>query len=177
MPKAVLQSPRTAVELFKLLPEGVYCQVINNTIYMSPSPTFQHQDVIFEISMQIRSYINKKKMGKCIGAPLDVFLDANNAFQPDIIFLSNQNLALVKRDGKIHGAPDFVVEVLSPGNENDDRIKKKKVYESCGVKEYFIVEPSSKQVITYYLKGKKFEEQKAAKAKIVSALLKKTFKF
>jgi Uma2 family endonuclease len=175
------QSPvhklRTAVDVFKLLPEGVHCQVINNIIYMSPSPTFQHQDTVFEIGLQIRALVNKQSLGKCIGSPIDVYLNKNNVFQPDIIYLATKNLSLVKKDGKIHGAPDIVIEVLSPGNENDDRVKKRKVYESCGVKEYFIVDPRTKEVIGCYLQKKKFVEDKKIKALIVSKLLKKTFRF
>jgi Uma2 family endonuclease len=147
--------PKTAVEIFKMLPEGVYCQVIDNAIYMSPSRTFNHQDVILEIGVQMRLFTTKNSLGTCIVSPIDVYLNKNNAFQPDIVYLSKQNLSLVKKDGKIHGAPDIVIEVLSPGNENDDKVKKRKVYESCGVKEYFIVDPKSIEVISCYGKNKK----------------------
>lgn len=172
-----LNTPKTAVEVFKLLPEGVNCQVIDNTIYISPSPTFQHQDIVFEIGAQIRTYVNKKKLGKCIGSPIDVFMDKNNAFQPDIIFLSTANLSLVKKDGKVHGAPDIVIEVLSKGNENDDKVRKKIVYERCGVKEYFIVNPPNKEVIAYYQSKNGFEQALDKKGKIISHLLKRTFRF
>jgi len=175
--KSIIHSPRTAVEVFKLLPEGVYCQVIDNVIYMSPSPTFDHQDIVLKIAAQIYAFNRIKKLGKCVASPIDVFMDDNNAFQPDIIFLSNNNLSLVGQDGKVHGAPDIVVEVLFPGNANDDKVKKKKVYEACGVKEYFIVQPSSKEVISYYLVKEKFEQADKAKGKIISKFLKKVFRF
>ena len=71
----------------------------------------------------------------------------------------------------------MVVEVLSAGNANDDKIKKRKVYESSGVKEYFIVHPSSKEVISYYLIGDKFEQGSKRKGQINSKLLKKVFRF
>ncbi|WP_276503122.1 Uma2 family endonuclease [Terrimonas pollutisoli] len=177
MIKNPLHPPRTAVEVFKMLPEGVNCQVIENVLYMSPAPSFNHQDVVSEILTQIRLATNKSKTGKCVASPIDVFLDDENAYQPDIVFISSARLSIIKEDGKIYGVPELIVEVLSKGNQDHDLVKKKAVYERCGVKEYFIVEPSSKQVITYYLKRKKFEEQKAVNAKIVSALLKKTFKF
>ena len=74
----------------------------------------------------------------------------------------------------MHDAPDLVVEVLSAGN---DKVHKRKVYESCGVKEYFIVHPYTKEVITYYLVKDKFEQPAKASGKIVSKLLKKTFRF
>lgn len=178
MIKSRLQTPpRTAVEVFKLLPEGVHCQVIDNTIYMSPSPVFEHQDIVFEIATQIRTFAFNHSLGKCIGSPIDVYLNGDNAFQPDIVYLSKKNLYLIKKDGKIHGAPDIVIEVLSPGNEIDDKVKKRKVYELCGVKEYFIVDPKSKEVISCYGKNKKFTEGKKVKSQILSKLLKTTFPF
>ena len=175
MLKSASHIPRTAVEVFEMLPEGVNCQVIENVIYMSPAPNFEHQDICDELTSKIRSFIKKTNLGKCVSSPIDVFLDNKNAFQPDIIFIAAKNLSVIQ-DGRVRGIPDLIVEVLSPGTEDHDKVKKRKVYERCGVKEYFIVDPFTKQVITYYLKGKKFEEQKAVKAKIVSVLLKKTFK-
>ena len=177
MGKILTNRPKSAVEVFKLLPEGIFCQVIDNVIYMSPAPTFEHQNIVAEIITLIRLYVRKMNLGKCVSLPIDVFLNKNNAFQPDIIFLSTKNLSLIGKDGKIHGAPDIVIELLSTSNENDDRVKKKNVYESCGVKEYFIVEPSVKNVISYYLVDRKFEPAPQQKGKIASRLLKKTFKF
>lgn len=144
---------------------------------MSPAPSFLHQDVIAEITMQIRLFTKKQKLGTCLGAPVDVFLDKYNAFQPDILFISNQNMDLIGKDGRVHGAPDLVVEVLSRSNANEDRVKKRIVYERCGVKEYFIVAPETKEVISYYHTGKKYEKGAAQKGKIVSRMLKRTFKF
>lgn len=177
MKKGLLHRPETAVDVFKLLPEGVFCQVINNVIIMSPAPSYTHQKVIMRISAQIHIYVESKGFGECITAPIDVFLNEHNAYQPDIIYISNENREIIGDDGKIHGAPDLVVEVLSPGNANDDKVKKKDVYEKCGVKEYFIVDPNTKETISYYLKGKKFEKAAIQSGKIISRLLKKQFKF
>lgn len=173
----MLKIPRTALELFNIIPQGVRCQLIGGAIYISPSVTFQHQEIVWNIQSGIYNYIKSFRLGKSVTGPIDVILDEKNAFQPDIIFISNANLGIVKDDGKVHGAPDLVVEVLSPGNANDDKIRKRKVYESSGVKEYFIVQPGSKEVITYYLVKDKFEQSAKSKAKIVSKLLKKTFRF
>lgn len=177
MAKPDLFRPETAVEVFKMLPEGVACQVIDNVIYMSPSPTFEHQDIISDINYAFKDFLKTRKTGKCVMAPIDVFLDSRNAFQPDLIYLSNDNLKLIGEDGKIHGAPDIVVEVLSKGNQNADKHKKKNAYERNGVDEYFIVEPRTRLVLAYYLINGKYEQQPDAKGKIVSRKLKKTFKF
>ena len=177
MKKALLRRPETAVDVFKLLPEGVYCQVINNVIYMSPAPHFEHQVIISNIHFAIMLFLKKKNIGICVAGPVDVYLDKYNAYQPDILFISKQNLSIIENDGRVHGTPDLVVEVLSPSNADDDKIKKKKIYEKCGVKEYFIVSPSTREVIHYYLKEGSFEKGAVQKGKIISRMLKKTFTF
>lgn len=168
--------PRTAMEVFEMLPEGTLCQVIDNIIYMSPAPTFEHQEIVAEIHFQILGFVKKENLGKCVQAPLDVFLDDNNAFQPDIVFISNPNLTIVK-EGKVRGAPDMVVEVLSQGTKDKDLGKKKMAYERNGVKEYFVVEQKTKEVYSFYLKNNKYETSPKIKSKIISKLLKKTFRF
>ncbi len=168
--------PRTAVELFELLPEGLLCEVIENTLFMSPTPSFHHQEISGELYVAIFNELKKTKGGKCVAAPMDVFLDTANAYQPDILFISKQNLGIIK-DGKIRGTPDLIIEILSPGSIKHDKITKRKVYERNGVKEYFIVTPITKEVITYYLKNNKFVIQESKKGKLKSLLLKKTFSF
>ncbi len=122
-------------------------------------------------------FAEHENIGDCVASPVDVFLNDNNAYQPDIIFLLSENLSIIKKDGKVHGTPDLIVEVLSSKNEDHDKVKKRSVYEACGVKEYFIVEPGSKEVTPLYLGNKKYNEGPKVKGKIVSKLLKKTFKF
>ena len=168
--------PRTAVELYELLPEGLLCEVIENTIYMSPAPDFFHQKLSGELYSSILNQIKKINAGECVAAPMDVFFDASNAYQPDILFIAKENLGIIK-DGKIRGTPDMIIEILSPGSVKNDKITKRNVYERNGVKEYFIVDPKTKEVITYYLKNNKFEKQAGKKGKVKSHLLKKTFSF
>ncbi|MCY7310163.1 MAG: hypothetical protein LH619_05235, partial [Chitinophagaceae bacterium] len=80
MRKALLRRPETAVDVFKLLPEGVLCQVIDNTIYMSPAPSFEHQKVIAKIMFGILGFLDKNPVGECVASPVDVFLDQYNAY-------------------------------------------------------------------------------------------------
>ena len=168
--------PRTAMEVFEMLPEGTLCQVIDNIIYMSPSPTLEHQHIVSIIQNGIFNYITEKKLGICVQAPLDIYLDDKNVFQPDIIFISNANLTIIK-EGKVRGAPDIAVEVLSHGTEDKDLGKKKMGYERNGVKEYFVVKQKTGEVYSFYLKNNKYEAQPKVKGKIISKLLKKIFRF
>lgn len=171
-----MQKPKTLVDVYRLLPEGTPIQVIQNQFYMSPSPTFDHFSIAREIFVQLYSHVTENNLGEAIYAPVDVYLGDKNAVQPDVFFISNVNKQYIRKDG-IYGAPDLIVEVLSPSNRNADLIKKKTVYEQFGVKEYFIVEPSDKTVLSFYLKDGSYTEPKKQKSKFTSKLLGKTFSF
>jgi Uma2 family endonuclease len=168
--------PRSGMEVYMMLPEGTLAELINDTIYMSPTPNFNHQDTAGELYTQIRQWSKEKKMGVCVIAPMDVFFSSKNALQPDILFILNANIDIIQ-DGKVHGSPDLIIEILSPGNKKHDTEVKKAIYEKFAVKEYFVVDPETKETITWYLMNGKFIKQQSAKAKIKSKLLKKTFSF
>lgn len=93
-------------------------------------------------------------------SPLDVFLDeTNNAVQPDIIVVLNQNKRInIDDDGHIHGVPDMIVEVLSPGNKDHDLIRKKDLYERFGVKEYWAVDPETRLALGYMLEKNLYKQ-------------------
>jgi Uma2 family endonuclease len=101
----------------------------------------------------------------------DVHFSKQNIFQPDIIFIANDNLKLIEPKG-FTGVPDLVIEILSPGTAQKDLGEKKNVYEQYGVKEYYAVDPESKIVRSFILKDKSFAEQPKAIAVIHSPLLK-----
>ncbi|MBX9784478.1 MAG: Uma2 family endonuclease [Chitinophagaceae bacterium] len=166
--------PRSGMEVYMLLPEGTLAELINDTIYMSPTPNYYHQSVSLKIASEINFYVQGNNLGECVTAPMDVFFDDRNALQPDILFISKENLSIVNK-GKIKGSPDLIIEVLSPGNKKHDTERKKAIYEKFGIKEYFIVDPETKETITWYLIDGKFIKQQSTKIK--SKLLKKTFTF
>jgi Uma2 family endonuclease len=168
--------PRTAVELFEILPEGLLCQVINNTLYMTPAPNVQHQIVCRNIMIGFSRLSNINTLGEYLAAPIDVYLDDRNVFQPDIIFIAKENLGIIKKN-RIKGVPDLVVEILSPGNSRHDTVTKKAVYERAGVKEYFIVDPVTRNITAFFLKQQKFVKQAPGKGKLVSKLLGGRFEF
>ena len=172
----LMQKPKTLVDVYRLLPEGTPIQVIQNQFYMSPSPRFDHFSVSREIFRNLDTYVTQNDLGEVIYAPVDVYLGNSNAVQPDVFFISNDNKHFIKEDG-VYGAPDLIIEVLSPSNRNTDLTKKKAVYEQFGVIEYFIVDPADKSVLSYYLKDGKYADPKKQKAKFTSKQLGKTFSF
>src|SRR5574337_107390 len=126
MEETIIHPPRTLMEVFKMLPEGTQAELINNRLYMSPSPIGKHQRILRTLFRSIDTFSSKGKLGEVFFAPFDVFLDeTENAVQPDLIFIASANLHIVDDDGVIHGVPDLLIEVLSPGNSDHDTIIKK----------------------------------------------------
>jgi Uma2 family endonuclease len=162
------------VDVYRLLPEGTPIQVIENQFYMSPAPNVPHFRIVDSLSDKLRKIVKENGLGEVFFAPVDVFLGDANAVQPDVFYISHENAGMIHKEA-IFGAPDLIIEVLSPENQNADLVKKKAIYEEFGVKEYFIVDPSDKDVIkdviTYYLEGQKFIEQTSQKGKLKSKLL------
>lgn len=167
--------PKTAMEVYEMLPEGTLAEVINNVLYMSPAPNFEHQRLLGRLYTFMNVFITENDLGVCVFSPIDVYLGDRNAVQPDIIFIARERLSIVQ-NGKVKGTPDLVVEALS-GNKKHDLQLKKNLYEAYGVQEYFIVNPANNEVITYYLVDNKFVLQESKNGKIKSKVLQKTISF
>ncbi len=171
-----LRPPKTILEVWKSLPEGTLCQIINNNLFMSPAPLNVHQVVLNIINNRLFNFLEKNPVGEARIAPFDVHFSKQNIFQPDLIFILNENLKLIKARG-LFGVPDMVVEVLSPGTADKDKGEKKAIYEQYGVKELFLVEPETKTVSAFILQENKFATGKVTTGFFKSQLLKTTIKF
>jgi Uma2 family endonuclease len=139
------------VQDFMDIPEGPpYYQLIEGDLFMMPPPGAFHQDIAGNIFSLIREYLRKNAVGKVAIAPYGVFLNDVNAFLPDVFFVSKAKLKQFSKRG-FEGAPDLVVEVLSPGTARFDKTSKKTVYARSGVLEYWLVDPSAEEVQIFYL--------------------------
>jgi len=176
MVSTLIHPPKTIREVWESLPEGTLCQLINDKLVMSPAPIDIHQVILNKINIDISIYLRKNSIGEIRIAPYDVHFSKENILQPDILFLKNENIYKIKSRG-LFGAPDLVIEILSPATSHLDFDDKKAIYEKYGVLEYFIVKPNSKSVTSFLLKNKEYVEQKIAKGTIKSALLKAEIKF
>jgi Uma2 family endonuclease len=143
--------PLLTVEDYRELPEtGPRYQLIEGDLYMAPAPKRYHQDISFNLEFILRQYIEKHRIGRVYHAPFDVYLDEHNVFQPDIVFVSNARLSILT-DAGAEGAPDLVVEILSPKTAKLDRISKHRVYVRSGVQELWIIDPEQKRIEIYLL--------------------------
>lgn len=138
------------LEEYEAFPENERAEVFDGIIYDMASPSQLHQMILTELLVAIRNYI-KEKHGKCsvFPAPFDVKLDESplTIVQPDIMIVCDND----KLDGKrCNGAPDFIIEIVSPGNPEDDYVRKLYYYQKYGVREYWIVDPKRKSVSVNY---------------------------
>ncbi len=160
-----------------MLPEGTLAELIDGSIYMSPSPTTAHQRIIGNLHFELRRHLIGKGIGEIMLSPYDVFLDeVANAVQPDLIVVLSGNSEIIRPDA-IHGVPDFLVEVLSPGNPDHDLVRKKELYRKFGVKEYWIIDPEMNEAVGHFLDNGQYREVHKFTGEIRSRLLGQSFSF
>ena len=150
MPAIQPQMETITLEQYEALPEEKRAEVFDGVVYDMASPSQIHQTISMELSNIIYNYIKSKK-GSCqlFSAPFDVKLSDKplTIVQPDIMVICDKN----KLDGKrCNGAPDFIIEIVSPSNPEDDYIRKLYYYRNYGVREYWIVDPRRKTITVNY---------------------------
>jgi Uma2 family endonuclease len=128
-------------------PDSGNYELHQGKIIHMPSPLFYHQDILTQLILLLGSFVKKNQLGKVVVAPMDVILTPNDIVQPDILFISNERLHII--DGQVKGAPDLVVEILSEGNTAKEMSYKKHIFESTGVKEYWLINPMKKTLTQY----------------------------
>lgn len=155
---------------FEKMPIGPpYYELINNRMVLEPSPEIQHQRSSLSLVKKLDDFVEAHALGLVLEAPMDVELDEDNVFQPDILFISNDRFDIIKDGRKIKGAPDLVIEILS-SNKKYDQEEKKYVYELHNVLEFWLVDVKKKQVEVYENVHKEFVLlQKAYPGDIISS--------
>ena len=148
--------PKLTYEQFRELPDdGKRYELIHGEVHLTPSPTTKHQFVLINLSMSLSAYVSKHQKGEVAFAPLDVRLGPGTALQPDLIFVSNSRAGIIL-ENYINGAPDLVVEILSPSTAAHDRATKLVLYGEAGVSEVWLIDPLAKTVEVLKLQGKKY---------------------
>lgn len=128
---------------YEALPDEPRCELILGRFYLSPSPSPYHQTVV-ALLWQHLDQLAKRSGGLAFLAPLDVYLADHSVVQPDVIYVSPARRTIVGR--RVDGAPDLMVEVLSPGTARRDRGEKLGLYADAGVREYWIVDAQERQI-------------------------------
>ena len=140
------------------LPEGERAELIDGQIYFMAPPTTNHQRILNFLNTEINLFIRKNN-GECevFPAPFAVFLNDNekNYVEPDISVICDKNKIT---DKGCQGAPDWVIEIVSPSTKQMDYYKKLFKYRTAGVREYWVVDPDRKLVTVYNFERDTMEE-------------------
>ncbi len=148
--------PKLSYEQFRQLPDdGRRYELIHGEVHLTPAPNTKHQYVVHNLDISLSLYLQKNKLGEVWEAPLDVRLGEDTALQPDLIFVSNSRAGIIQENW-IEGAPDLVVEVLSPSTVAHDRTTKLGIYAAAGVPEFWLIDSQVKTVEVLKLQGKKY---------------------
>lgn len=141
----------TSSDLEALPDDGKRYEIIDGELFVSKQPHFYHQHTCGQLFSLLKSWSDRTRLGQSIFAPGLIFADDDDVV-PDVAWLSNSRLArALGEDGKLHSAPDLVVEVLSRGSANRrrDREAKLNLYSRRGVLEYWIVDWVNRNIDVY----------------------------
>ena len=146
------QGKWTYEDYLRLPDDGMIYEIIKGELHMSPAPEPIHQEDKGNLFAFFWNFSRQHDVGRPYDAPIDVILPGlTSPVQPDVLFIVKERLHIVKK-GRIEGAPDIMVEVLSPWNWYRDRSEKFSVYAEAGVREYWIVDPKMRAIELFVLR-------------------------
>ena len=128
-----------------LLPEDKRYELIDGDLYMAPAPLIRHQVILRTLLSLLWPFVRDNDLGQVYSSPGDVIFSDEDVLQPDILFITAGREGIVT-ERPCEGAPDLVVEILSPSTGQRDRELKRKVYANYGVKEYWLVDPETDSI-------------------------------
>ena len=136
-------------------------ELLDGDLIMVPAPNLKHQKVQRRLGQRLSQFIEEHDLGEFFYAPCDVFLSDSNVVQPDLLFVSREHEHLLSDGEKVRGAPDLVVEILSPSTADKDRGStadkdrgsKRELYGRHGVAEYWLVDPIAETVSIHRQRG------------------------
>ena len=120
-------------------------ELIDGVLYMSPPPIPDHQGFLFVLTLALGNFVVERGTGRIYFSPIGVVLSDDDVLQPDLIFIATERLNIITGN-YVQGAPDLVVEVLSPSTARRDRTVKREIYETSGVREYWLVDTRNRSI-------------------------------
>jgi Uma2 family endonuclease len=142
--------PITIVEFCELLGAETSAELIHGVIYMTPPPSDPHEDLQGWLFFLIKGFVDGYKLGKVRGSRSGVRISATSLREPDILFFSNSSLDRMNVSG-IHGAPDFIVEIVDSNDARRDAVTKQDQYGESGVQELWVIDLPRKELRHFVL--------------------------
>lgn len=150
--------------------EGDRHELIDGEIYVTPSPIPPHQSLLTEVGVLINDVARPGNLGRVYYAPIDVKPTPDAWVVPDLCFVARERLSIVGPSA-IDGAPDLIVEILSPSTRGRDLAQKRALYERIGVREYWLLDPRDRTVTALVLRGGRYEALPLVGGRIRSEVL------
>ena len=145
----IIRPAMTYADLAHMPDDGKRYELLEGVLTVSPSPNRKHQWVVWNLVIFF-TQVKAARYGEAYVAPFDVILDTHNVVQPDVLFIRTDRLSIVT-ENNVQGAPDLVVEVLSPATRDRDLTAKAHLYAQFGITEYWIVDPDAETLAVYQL--------------------------
>lgn len=153
---SVTQRTYTYDDLADTPEDGQRYEIIDGELFVSPSPVLDHQRVVGRLYRWLADLVDAQQLGEVFIGPTDVFFSERNVVVPDVLFVAAKRSDILHRR-YVAGAPDLVIEVLSPKTRRIDLGRKKALYAAFGVAEYWIVDPSARTVAIWSLVDGEYE--------------------
>lgn len=141
------------VEEYMQLDDDRRYELLHGELLVTPAPASIHQHFITQFGAEIAIHVRNHNLGRTFQAPFDVVLAEDTVVQPDLTFVAADRVDEILEERGAYGAPDLVVEVLSPSTERRDRIGKRRIYANQGVEWLVFADPPSRVVEAFHLEA------------------------
>ncbi|HYU17771.1 MAG TPA: Uma2 family endonuclease [Chloroflexota bacterium] len=145
-----------ADDIWEAPEDGNRYEVIDGELLVTPAPSWGHQVASAGLFLRLGTYVRRRRLGQVVSAPTGVALDEETAVQPDLVYVSRERAGIISERG-LEGAPNLVVEVLSPSTQARDRGIKMRRYAAAGIPHYWLVDPSARTLEPYRLGERGYE--------------------
>jgi len=136
--------------------DGLRHELIDGEHYVTPSPNTRHQAISLQLTLLIGNWLDRNPIGRLFYAPFDVVFSKFDVVEPDLLYLSNERVSDALTPLHVHGVPELVIEIGSPGTRKRDETIKRRLYERGGVEEYWVVDPEIDTIRVYRREAKTF---------------------
>ncbi|MDQ6725592.1 MAG: Uma2 family endonuclease [Actinomycetota bacterium] len=146
-------TPSTYHDYVELPDDGKRYEIVEGEIYVTPAANTHHQDIVGFVFVRLYQHVDRHGGGRVFVAPYDVVLSPTNVVQPDVLVVADADAGRIT-EANLQGPPTLAVEVLS--DPRHDRVRKRALYATFGVKEYWIVDPIGERVEVHRLEGDRY---------------------
>ena len=143
-------------EDYRSTPEDKRYQLLDGELIMTPAPRRAHQRTDMRLGNKLYSFVEEHDLGEAYSAPFDVVFSDTDVVQPDLLFVSKERLYIIN-DDNVRGAPDLIIEILSPSTASIDRNFKRALYARHGVKEFWLADTDARNITVMFLREHGYE--------------------